>query len=294
MEIELAKTDLADIFLLKHGPEPLNIEPRNSICAFRGIHFLEESCFVLKFGKREWLIEKGCAFLTERGRPHQYSHLPGAPPDTVLSVRFSTRLLECMRDELPTIRLAELESFIGIRNDLRFLRWRLDRLPEQCRDFAADEWVVDLVIATYLNAPQAGLRHLPDLQLAWYAERIEAAREQLINRFAEEHRLRALARSVGMSTFHFARVFRELVGSAPHQYLLNVRYRAGLQMLLEGASVSDACFRSGFSNLSHFTREFRRRFRHRPSAVKTWPRHLRMRRFPTIRLPEARPRKPQT
>src|SRR5262249_25023419 len=126
VEIELAKTDLADIFLLKHGPEPLNIEPRNSICAFRGIHFLEESCFVLRFGKREWLIEKGCAFLTERGRLHQYSHLQGTPPDIVLSVRFSTRLLECMHDELPATRLAELDSFIGIRNDLRFLRWRLD------------------------------------------------------------------------------------------------------------------------------------------------------------------------
>ena len=200
MEIGLAKTDLADIFLLKHGPEPLNIEPRNSICAFRGIHFLEENCFVLGFEKREWLIEKGCAFLTERGRLHQYSHLQGVPPDTVLSVRFSTPLLECMREELPAIRFAELESFIGRRNDLRFLRWRFDRLPQQCRDFAADEWVIDLVVATYLNAPQDALHNFPDVQLAWYAERIEAARLQLVNRFAEEHRLRTLARSVGMST----------------------------------------------------------------------------------------------
>ncbi|HJZ68620.1 MAG TPA: hypothetical protein VKF81_10905, partial [Blastocatellia bacterium] len=153
MQIGLAKTDLADIFLLKHGPEPLNVQPRNSICAFRGIHFVEENCFVLGFEKREWLIEKGCAFLTERGRLHQYSHLQGVPPDTVLSVRFSAPLLECMREEFPAMPFAELESFIGIRNDLRFLRWRLDRLPEQCRDLATDGWVIDLVIATYLNPP---------------------------------------------------------------------------------------------------------------------------------------------
>jgi AraC-like DNA-binding protein len=293
VEIGLTRSDLADIFLLRHGPEPLNTEPRNSICAFRGVHFLEESCFVLGFGKREWLIEKGCAFLTERGRLHQYSHLQGAPPDTVLSVRFSARLLECMREELPAIRPADLESFIGIRNDLRFLRWRLDRLPEQCRELAADEWVVDLVVAAYLNGPLAARPPLPDARLAWYAERVEAAREQLVYRFAEEHRLRALASGVGMSTFHFARVFRELVGFAPHQYLLNARYRVALRMLLEGASVSDACFESGFSNLSHFTREFRTRFGHRPSAVKTWPRDLRMRRFTATRLPEARPRKPE-
>jgi AraC-like DNA-binding protein len=288
VEIGLAKTDLAEIFLLKHGPEPLNIEPRYSICAFRGIHFLEENCFVLGFDKREWLIEKGCAFLTELGRPHKYSHLRDVSPDTVLSVRFSGPLLECMFEELPAVRFAELESFLGIRSDLRFLRWRLDRLPRECREFATDEWVIDLVIATYLNTPQAAPRNFSDARLAWYAERIEAARERLATRFADQHRLRALARSVGMSTFRFARIFRELVGFAPHQYLLNVRYRAALHMLLEGAPVTDACFESGFSNLSQFTREFKKRFGHRPSAVKTWPRHLRGQRLTTTRFPEVR------
>ena len=185
-----------------------------------------------------------------------------------------------MRDELPA-PLSELDSFLGIRSDLRFLRWRLDRLPEECRALATDEWVIDLVVAAYLNEPRAASRVIPDAQFAWYAERIEAAREELVTRFAEEHRLQPLARGVGMSTFQFARIFRALVGFAPHQYLLNVRYRTALNMLLEGASVSDACFQSGFSNLSHFTREFKARFAHRPSAVKAWPRDLRTRRFTT-------------
>ena len=236
-------------------------------------------------------MEKGCAFLTEQGRLHKYSHLRGAPADTVLSVRFSTPLLQCMREELPAIRFAKLESFLGPRNDLRFLRWRLDRLPQECRDLASDEWVIDLVVATYLNTPQAASQNLSDIQLAWYAERIEAAREQLVNRFADQHRLRALARSVGMSTFQFARVFRALVGFPPHLYLLNLRYQAALQMLREGASVTEACFHSGFSNLSHFTREFKRRFGHRPSSVRTWPRLLRPQRFTMTRLPETRARK---
>jgi AraC-like DNA-binding protein len=293
MEIGLAKTDLADIFLLKHGPEPLNIEPRASTCAFRGVHFLEENCFVLGFEKGEWLIEKGCAFLTEPGRLHQYSHIRGVPPDTVLSVRFGTPLLQCMRDELQEIRFAGLKSFIGMRNDLRFLRWRLERLPSECRDFAIDEWVIDLVVTAYLKAPSSGSRSFTDGQLAWYAERINAARERLVTQFGKEHRLRTLARSVGMSPFQFARVFRQLVGFAPHQFLLNVRYRAALQMLLEDASVTDACFQSGFSNLSHFTREFKTRFGHRPSAVKTWPRVLRPLRLVTTRLPEVQIRRPQ-
>jgi AraC-like DNA-binding protein len=148
-------------------------------------------------------------------------------------------------------------------------------LPRQCREFAVDEWVVDLIAATYRRAPRGGSRAIADARLAWYAERIEAARERLVAQFAEPHLLLPLARSVGMSPFQFARLFRDLTGFAPHQYLLNVRYREAVRMLLDGASVTEACFSSGFSNLSHFTREFKKRFGERPSAVKAWPRSLR-------------------
>jgi AraC-like DNA-binding protein len=269
VEIALARTTLADIVVLKHGPEPPNVEPRTSVCAWRGVHFVEENCFTLRFGKREWLLESGCAFVSEPGRIHQYSHPRGAQPDTCLSIRFNAPLLACMRDELPTVQFEALEPVLGKRHDLSFLRWRLGTLLHDSNDLAIDEWLVDLISATCLNDATAARRDLCDGQLARYAERIEAARQRLVDHFAEQHRLCALARSVDMSTFHFARVFRELVGSAPHQYLLRLRYRAALDMLLDGASVTDACFKCGFSNLSLFTRQFKVRFGRCPSSVET-------------------------
>lgn len=268
MEISLARTDLAEVFLLRHGSEPPNVAPRESVCAFRGIHFLEDHPFVLGFENREWLVEKGSVFLTERGRLHRYSHVRDMPADTVMSVRFRQPLLDCMHAEIEDVPFARLESFVGLRNELRFLRWRWSRLPRQCRELAVDEWVFDLIVATYRRTPCGNSRALGDAQLAWYAERIEAAREQLVTRFAEPHLLLPLARGVGMSPFHFTRLFRELTGFAPHRYLLNVRYREAVRMLLDGASVTEACFSSGFSNLSHFTRELRKRFGERPSAVR--------------------------
>jgi AraC-like DNA-binding protein len=274
LEIAVANSALADFVLLKHGPEPPNVEPRTSVCAWTGVHFVDEHCFVLGFGSREWLLEKGCAFVTHPGRVHEYSHPRGAAPDTVLSVRFNAPLLESMRDDFPTIRFGGVEPVLGRRNDLRFLRWRLAALLHEPHDLALDEWVVDLVLATCLNSAPAARRDLRDIQLVWYAERIDAARQQLSRQFAEHHRLGTLARSVGMSTFHFARIFRELVGSAPHQYLLNVRYRAALDMLRQGASVTEACFACGFSNLSHFTRQFKVRFGQSPSSAKTWPQEV--------------------
>jgi AraC-like DNA-binding protein len=106
------------------------------------------------------------------------------------------------------------------------------------------------------------------VQLAWYAERIDAARKDMATRFMEPHPLLPLARSAGMSPFHFARLFRELTGFAPHQYLLNVRYREAVRMLHGGASVTEACFATGFSNLSHFTRELKKRLGERPSSLR--------------------------
>jgi AraC-like DNA-binding protein len=274
MEIALARTTLADIVLLKHGPEPPNVESRTSVCAWRGVHFVEDSCFTLQFGKREWLLEKGHAFVSEPGRVHKYSHPQGLPPDTCLSIRFNAPLLECMCHELPTVRFDIIEPVLGRRSDLRFLRWRLDTALHESNELALDEWLVDLISATCLSDHGTMRRDVCDRRLARDAERIEFARQRLVHRFAEHHPLSTLAQTVGMSTFRFARLFRELVGSAPHQFLLQVRFQAALNMLLDGTSVTDACFECGFSNLSLFSRQFKARFGQSPCVVAAPPTDL--------------------
>jgi AraC family transcriptional regulator len=254
---------------MKHGPEPPNVEPRTSVCAWRGVHFVDESCFTLRFGKRQWLLEKGFAFVTEPGRVHQYSHPRGMSPDVCLSIRFNEPLLECMRNELPGVRFEAVEPVLGRRSDLRFLRWRLNTALHESNELAIEEWLVDLISATCLTRQETSRRDVCDGRLSRYAERIEGARQQLAHRFAERHRLPALAQAVGMSTFQFARLFRELVGLAPHQFLLRVRFDAALDMLLDGASVTDACFECGFSNLSLFSRQFKSRFGQSPRRFAT-------------------------
>ena len=239
------------------------MEPRTSECAWRGVHFVEENCFTLQFGKREWLLEKGYAFVSEPDRVHKYSHRRNLSPDTCLSIRFNAPLLDSMRDELPEPRFDAVEPVLGKRSDLRFLRWRLETVLDNPNELAMGEWIVDLITATCLSRPGTA-RHLSDRQLARHAERIEAARQQLVHRFSEQHQLPALAKAVGMSTFQFARLFRELVGSAPHRFLLGVRFEAALGMLRGGASVTEACFDCGFSNLSLFSRQFKARFGESP------------------------------
>jgi AraC family transcriptional regulator len=76
-----------------------------------------------------------------------------------------------------------------------------------------------------------------------------------------------MASEVGMSVYHFARVFAELEGQPPHKYLLGVRLRQAATRLRAGASVTDTCFAVGFSSLSHFVSTFRRHLGVRPSEA---------------------------
>jgi hypothetical protein len=84
---------------------------------------------------------------------------------------------------------------LGRRSDLRYLRWRLEHLLQQPNVLAMDEWIFALVLAACSPARQIGTREICDHQLAWYAERIEAARQKLERHYAEQHRLGALART---------------------------------------------------------------------------------------------------
>jgi AraC-like DNA-binding protein len=102
-------------------------------------------------------------------------------------------------------------------------------------------------------------------QLDWYASRIDLARQILDHDYATPHTLCRLSRIVGMSPYHFARVFRELTGTAPHRYLLNRRLTIAAERLRDGESVTETCFAVGFQSLSHFIHSFRRAFGASPS-----------------------------
>jgi AraC family L-rhamnose operon regulatory protein RhaS len=71
-----------------------------------------------------------------------------------------------------------------------------------------------------------------------------------------------------MSAFHFARVFRSLVGTPPGRYLLLVRLERARGMLRRGRPVTEVSFDCGFRNLSYFTRAFRKRYGECPSAMR--------------------------
>ena len=82
--------------------------------------------------------------------------------------------------------------------------------------------------------------------------------------------LAVLAREAAMSRYHFLRVFRQVIGMTPHQYVLRMRmHRAAVRLRLSDEPVSTIAFDAGFNDLSTFNRRFRRIMGASPSAFRT-------------------------
>jgi AraC family transcriptional regulator len=89
--------------------------------------------------------------------------------------------------------------------------------------------------------------------------------------------LASLADVASMSTYHFARRFKETIGMSPHAYVLCRRIRRAQEMLNDGQSsltqVAAAC---GFSSQAHFSSVFGRSLGVTPGEYRRATLHKRL------------------
>lgn len=76
---------------------------------------------------------------------------------------------------------------------------------------------------------------------------------------AEPVGLEDVARQAALSSFHFLRNFKSVLGVTPHQYLVRLRLRHAASLLAQGGmSVTEVALEAGFADLSNFVRTFGR------------------------------------
>ncbi len=86
---------------------------------------------------------------------------------------------------------------------------------------------------------------------------------------AEPLRLSDLADIVGMSPFHFARIFREHVGEPPAQFVQRRRTERAVDLIRETRlPLAEIAFRTGFSSQSHMTRRVKATTGRTPRQVR--------------------------
>jgi AraC family transcriptional regulator len=214
-----------------------------------------------------WLtsrVRRGSLFLTAAGAPYdfRYRTLTPEPYEVVLVLLalplFNDALHEVFGADAEHARLRDVSGF----EDPHLLPLLQQLRDEAARPAASRLFVKGIAqaIAIHLarnyavltESSRGGTSSLPGFKLRrvtdWMAENL-----------GEEFSLSRLAEQVGMSEFHFNRLFKRATGVPPSQYLIRLRIDAASRLLRETKkSVITVANDVGYSNPSHFAQLFRK------------------------------------
>lgn len=86
----------------------------------------------------------------------------------------------------------------------------------------------------------------------------------------EKVTVETMARSAGLTKFHFSRQFKQSMGMSPSRYLMKQRAELAKNLLLEPSlSIADVARKAGFSDQSHLTLNFRMHFGITPKKFRS-------------------------
>jgi AraC family transcriptional regulator len=104
-------------------------------------------------------------------------------------------------------------------------------------------------------------RRLSDRQLRLVLETVDA-------RLHETIRVEELARTAGVSPFHFSRLYKASTGESPHQAVTRLRVEQAHRLLMRGKALAEIAAAVGFSDQSHLARHYKRVFGRSPAQAR--------------------------
>ena len=76
--------------------------------------------------------------------------------------------------------------------------------------------------------------------------------------YCDDLSLNFLEKKFYINKFYLCTLFKEVTGYSPNQYIINCRIMRAKELLINNTSVEDVCSQTGFNNLSHFSRTFKK------------------------------------
>ena len=76
--------------------------------------------------------------------------------------------------------------------------------------------------------------------------------------YSDKIELDQIAAAAFMSRFHYIRIFQQVYGMTPRQYLRDLRIKKAKELLKKGHSVTQVCFDVGYDSLPTFSKVFKR------------------------------------
>ena len=245
------------------GPsDPSFVERQTPVC----ISLVLSGTFVYRTERGSSLMSAGALILGNAGQPFECSHEHGEG-DRCLSFQFDPEVFARLAHEagaprfrFDRDRVPPLRPLAPLTTRARMATASGDSLEEIGLELAA------AVIHGTVNGSRAARPASGD------AARIARVLRGLESETAERHALSDLARTAGLSPYHFLRVFKGVTGVTPHQWILRARLReAAHRLATTRAPVTAIALDVGFEDLSNFIRTFRAEFGAPPSRYRRRP-----------------------
>ena len=105
---------------------------------------------------------------------------------------------------------------------------------------------------------EMALRREPRLYDMTTFARLCRARDHLGDCYRDHVTLENAAKQACLSPFHFNRVFTQVFGETPHEFVTRMRVEEARRLLLAGdRTVTEICFEIGYESLGSFSARFR-------------------------------------
>jgi AraC-like DNA-binding protein len=118
--------------------------------------------------------------------------------------------------------------------------------------------LMDIIGKSKTNIQLASKKYLK-IRFTTGNKRIAAIHEYLMNNYREEVNLKNLAELVHMAEGSLCRYFKMNLGITIFEYLNKIKTEFACKLLMDpDLSIMDVCFDSGFNNISHFNKQFKK------------------------------------
>lgn len=224
----------------------------------------------------DWLsssVQRGDFFLTASPVPYEMRwQASGTEPFMVMHVYLGLSLLERALAETGGSAAIRLREVSGGRDEV------LSALLEQIRlELTRRGETSALLIQGVAQCLAVHLaRHYRDAEAddmsgrnALPAFKLRRVIQLMEQRLADHFSLGDLAQAIGMSEYHFSRLFKRATGRSPSQYFIQLRMARARQLLIETErSIIDIGLEVGYGSASHFSQIFRREVGVAPSHYR--------------------------
>lgn len=226
---------------------------------------------------RYQLLTDRTAVLVNAWEPHYYDHRPDAPRTLILALYIEPAWLAAL--QRPLALSARPDFFAQRCVDLsRPMRSIADALIAEMMSLGvSDQDHVQYLLSELtvsICESFSEYRHLARLRAAppggYYDARIRRANAYLMDHFADEIRMDALAAECGLSRPHFFTLFKKNTGMTPHMMHNMIRMKHACECLAtaRSGSLGNLSESLGFSEQGHFTRFFRNHLGAAPSQYQ--------------------------